>query len=757
MIKLIDEFRTSIAYKVILTWGLTFIIISSLSYYFMIRQQEENVITAGVNEILRLGDTITLGTYYAMLTDSKEDIQEIVKNVGKLDEISNIRIYNQHGQIKFSNIPDEIDEYADMADPKCAVCHASDPPLFQLDASERTLMMASPDGGKLVGIITPVYNEPNCATGQCHAHDPSTKILGFLDVAVSLDRMSNQVAIFKRDALRHATFLSLATIIALFVVIQIIIKKPIKKLIAKTARIASGDEAAAADVDQNDELGQLAAATNEMGRKIREHHAALLKERERYQKLFESAPCLITVQNRNLEIISYNASFGENFDVRPGDYCHDVYRKRSEKCPDCIVEKTFDEKRSFTTEHAGFDKEGREVHWIMTTAPVADATGAVDAVMQMSVDITSRKELEEKLRESENKYSAIFSNIPNSVFVLNSETHEILDCNRSMTKIYGYEREDILGRPFTDLFPPEDKTAGGQALSAMQPLNKTKNIRKDGGAIIVDVSASPATYGDADVLLVTTTDVTKNFELEQQLIQAGKMTTLGEMSTAVAHELNQPLASIQLISNLFTSKIKKKEAIDEKTLTMMADGISRNIERSTNIINHMREFGHKPGLEPVPVQLNAVMERAFGLFQQQLAVRNIEVAWDLEADLPPIMADANRLEQVFINLLINARDAVQEKWGAGGKAAGKKIALKSHSTRKQVIAEVCDNGPGVPSEMKNKLFEPFFTTKEVGKGTGLGLSISYGIVTEYNGRIMVKNNKDGGACFIMMFPASACR
>jgi histidine kinase len=185
----------------------------------------------------------------------------------------------------------------------------------------------------------------------------------------------------------------------------------------------------------------------------------------------------------------------------------------------------------------------------------------------------------------------------------------------------------------------------------------------------------------------------------------------------------------------------------------MAGEIDGHVERATNIINHMRQFGRKSEISVSAVQVNQVLKDAFQIFSQQLKLREIEVDWNLEKDLPEIMADSSRLEQVFINLLINARDAIEEHLRVNGKKAGeKKISLKTISEGKTVIVEVRDTGTGLPESIRDKIFEPFFTTKKVGEGTGLGLSISYGILKDYGASIKALNNAGGGTRFVIKFP-----
>jgi histidine kinase len=185
----------------------------------------------------------------------------------------------------------------------------------------------------------------------------------------------------------------------------------------------------------------------------------------------------------------------------------------------------------------------------------------------------------------------------------------------------------------------------------------------------------------------------------------------------------------------------------------MLEKIDRNVNRSASIISHMRQFARKSDVVLGEIQINDVLKRAYDIFSQQLKVRGIDVTWDIEQPLPTIMADSSRLEQVFINLLLNARDAIEEKWWAPEPAMGtKKITLKTKLEGNTVVVEVKDTGIGISEDIADKVFEPFFTTKEVGKGTGLGLSISYGIIKDCHGDIKATMNEQGETCFRITFP-----
>ena len=503
--------------------------------------------------------------------------------------------------------------------------------------------------------------------------------------------------------------------------------------------------------DQRPETGQPPLADKERDEVFAATKTELDKTVDEYQMLFDLVPCIITVQDRNYRLVRYNREFADKFDPKPGDYCYQAYKGLSEKCPVCPVEKTFEDGRSHWSEESGPDKHGVRRHWVVKTCPIKSSEGEIVAVMEMNLDITHIKELEEKLRISEMKYYSIFNNIPNPVFVIDIDTLTILDCNESVEKVYGCSKEDVIRESFLNMFSEEDRDYYALKLRTSTFLGQAKHKTQDGGTLYVNIRVSPSEYEGQRVLLVTTSDITKRLETEQQLLQASKMATLGEMATGIAHELNQPLAVMESASSFLMRKLKKKENIEDEHLQIMAEKITTNVDRATKIINHLREFGRKTDANLEKVQVNHLLTKAHELLSQQLKVRGIEVVWQLAEGIPAIKADPALLEQVFINLLLNARDAIEEKLSTAlVKKGSEKITLKTSSDGDKVTVEVADTGNGIPKDQLDKIFEPFFTTKSIGKGTGLGLSISYGIIKDCGGNIQVKAGK--GAHFIIEFP-----
>jgi histidine kinase len=315
----------------------------------------------------------------------------------------------------------------------------------------------SPKGHRLLGIITPICNDPGCSTGQCHFHPVGKKILGALDVVVSLSLTDKEIVRAEREIIGLAIFVFLITSAIIFVYVLRFVNQPITKLIEGTRLIAKGAYAVKVDIRQDDEIGQMAKAISQMGEEISRNQAALNKQRDEYQSLFEQVPCLITVQDRDYRLLRYNREFAQRFDPHPGDFCYSAYKGRDCKCVPCPVEQTYSDGRSHYAEESGISKDGKKTYWIVRTSPITDANGRIVATMEISLDITERKNLEFELEKSEKKYHAIFSNIPNPVFVLDSQSLEILDCNKSVKAVYGYGEEELQHSSFLDIFPAEEK------------------------------------------------------------------------------------------------------------------------------------------------------------------------------------------------------------------------------------------------------------------------------------------------------------
>ncbi|GLV56769.1 hypothetical protein KDH_36080 [Dictyobacter sp. S3.2.2.5] len=235
-------------------------------------------------------------------------------------------------------------------------------------------------------------------------------------------------------------------------------------------------------------------------------------------------------------------------------------------------------------------------------------------------------------------------------------------------------------------------------------------------------------------------------EKHEQLVQAGKLATLGELTTGVAHELNNPLNGINLfVGNAIDMVELGLASTEPQHLLQELRNTMQQVGKATSIISHLRTFGRTASARREPILLGFVVHEALTLIQEQLRLRQIEVCLKFPPEEVKVLGSAIQLEQVFLNLLTNARDAMV-------KSKQKRVTISCTVNGDIVEIRVSDTGTGILPELERRVFDPFFTTKEVGQGTGLGLSITYGIIRDCGGTIVLENHPGEGATFVIHLP-----
>ncbi len=403
-------------------------------------------------------------------------------------------------------------------------------------------------------------------------------------------------------------------------------------------------------------------------------------------------------------------------------------------------------------------KKSGEIVWLQASSQIiCNADGEIDFITGAFLNITQRKAAEAALHESEEKYRSLFDSGPNPIFVLDMNSLSILDVNPAALETYGYAKEELLGRQFNALGEFENQEQGlGFDTSTAWPngcfINqKARHHKKDGTPFYLRVKACPTHYKNQPSVIVAATDITESIERDAQIFQTTKMQTLGEMSAGMAHELTQPLNAIKIGNDYLRRMVRGGKALSSTELESVATAVANQVKRASDIINRLREFGRKPDFKKEPVDLNAVITSVLEIIGQQLALNNIHVHYKLDDNLPPIVANFNRLEQVMFNLVSNARDAIELLPKEVSPDKDRVITLRTYSEADDVVCEVADTGVGIPQSVRDKIFEPFYTTKEVGKGMGLGLAISYGIARDYGGTILARGRNGGGTCMTLRF------
>ncbi len=746
-----------LSFKVTAASGLCLVALVTLVVFLGIKSQEAN----SINRMLQSGnwfsDTIKRATRYGMLKDQRESVHAIIEAIGRQEGVEVIRVLNKKGRVMFSSRKSEIGDLVDMQAEACYACHFKDQPLERLPLPRRNRIYTARETGnqkrhRVLGVINPIYTEPACYNDSCHAHPKDQTVLGVLDVSLSLAAVDQEVA----NSTRQYTIFA----IIIFVVISGIlisftlyfVNRPLQSLLRATRQIARGDYDHEIKPMTSDEIGALADSFETMRLGIKEKAEALEESRRQFQSLFEQVPCHITVQDSSFRLVAFNKKFERDFGGRLGEYCYQAYKGRDSKCPTCAVEKTFQDGEIHSAEETVVGKDGQPIYILNLTAPLRDKDGRITSVMEMATDITPVRILENELRKSEEKYRLFFNNDPNPILVFDQQTLEILDANDRAAAEYRYPKGELIGRAFLSLTAKSEQS---RVLSFLESgeflLPRVHQVRAGGASFFVNLRASYGEHMGRKAVIATTSDVSATIEAEQRLIQAAKMATLGEMSAGVAHELNQPLSVIGTAGNFLTKQAARGTGPDLAVLKEVSQELLDQVDRAKRIIDHLREFGRKAKVERGRVELGEPIRGVFHLLGQQLRLHDVGVDCEVAPDLPPIWGETNRLEQVFINLVLNARDAIEKRRLQGDKFEGL-INIRAWAEDDQVRVSVRDNGSGIPEEDLGRIFEPFYTTKEVGKGTGLGLSISFGIVRDYNGTIEVSSQLGQGTTFLVSFP-----
>ncbi len=316
--------------------------------------------------------------------------------------------------------------------------------------------------------------------------------------------------------------------------------------------------------------------------------------------------------------------------------------------------------------------------------------------------------------------------------------------NSSMERLYGIPRAEAEGKRLADVFPPELVAQLPRHSEPYRSLNLYK-FRLDnaaGRSLIVNLSTVPLLGKEDQVIgrLLIMNDLTDRVELEDQLIQAEKLSSIGVLAAGVAHEVNTPLAVITSQLQMLMKQLPSDDPHSHVLERVVKQGF-----RASEIINNLLKFSRVSGSEHVDLELNKIIQETLALVAPMLRAAKIGVRTVLGSDLPFIHGNSGKLQQVFMNLIMNARDAMPY---------GGDLRVITSAVDSMVLVEISDNGVGIPPEHLRKIFDPFFTTKATNHGTGLGLAVSYGIIREHSGKIYVDSPVGGGASFRLEFPAS---
>ncbi len=374
--------------------------------------------------------------------------------------------------------------------------------------------------------------------------------------------------------------------------------------------------------------------------------------------------------------------------------------------------------------------------------------GGQDRILALTRDISARKAAEAALRASEEQYRAMFNASIDGLALWNA-AGEIVDTNPALWRMYGYGDGAPAAFPAGRYAGPSYEPGFLRAVAAGQSLHsEVTALRRDGSALELEVHGIPMQYQGQPHVLTIARDITEKKRSAEELArqressyQREKLAALGSLLAGVAHELNNPLSVVVARAVLL-------EEQGDPATQAAALKIRTAAERCARIVRTFLAMARQQQPERGPVAMNEVVSAALDIAGYAVRASNIEVALDLSADIPLVLADADQLHQVLLNLIINAQQSLQDQ------PAPRRIRVASRfdSLSGMLRITVADNGPGVPAHLRARVFEPYFTTKPTGIGTGVGLAVSLGIVEAHGGTLTVDCPSEGGAVFTIALP-----
>jgi hypothetical protein len=359
----------------------------------------------------------------------------------------------------------------------------------------------------------------------------------------------------------------------------------------------------------------------------------------------------------------------------------------------------------------------------------------------------SLREQAEELRRLKDYNENILESMDSGILVLDLEG-QVARWNRAMESLYGRRRDAVLGRSLDDVFPASFMEAlrGSMVLEDREEIAHIYKLHlptPDGRSLMVNVSVAPFQIGAGPRLgtVLILEDVTARVRLEEQLQHADKMASIGLLAAGVAHEVNTPLTGI----SSYTQMLKEQVRPEDLRFPLL-DKIERQTFRAAKIVNNLLNFARSGGADFESLDVNRLLYDVLSLLEHQLEKAKVKVRKEFAEDLPRVRGNENRLQQVFFNLVLNAKDAMP---------SGGWLTLATSADEDTVVVEIKDTGVGIKREDIKRIYDPFFTTKGTGRGTGLGLSVSYGIVQEHGGAIFVESSPDQGTLFQVALPATS--
>ncbi|HEX2271047.1 MAG TPA: ATP-binding protein [Pyrinomonadaceae bacterium] len=431
----------------------------------------------------------------------------------------------------------------------------------------------------------------------------------------------------------------------------------------------------------------------------------------------------------------------------------ELLKKSGRDIPFIIISGTVTEEMAVTAMKAG-------AHDYLQKRNLKRLFPAIDRELREAKQRAARREADEALRESEAQYRILFESNPHPMWVYDSKTLRFLAVNDAAVHHYGYSRDEFLGMTIKDIRDAEHVPALLATTSkddaGLAETSIWQHRKKDGSVIDVEITSHGIAFGSKRAQLVLAHDVTERLRAQrqlqekanelssmtQQLWQASKLATMGELAASVAHELNNPLATVSLRAETLLDQLAGDESKQRSLQIIIGE-----VERMAKLVTNLLQFTRRNYRQVSTIDVREEVIRSLELISYYLRNRKVTVVTSFEDSLPQIHADRQQLRQVFLNVMTNASDAMPQ----GGTLT---VHVRHEQRPATIVIEFSDTGEGIAAKDLEKVWEPFYTSKAEGKGTGLGLPICSRIIEEHGGTITLESEVGKGTTVRVALPAA---
>ncbi len=504
---------------------------------------------------------------------------------------------------------------------------------------------------------------------------------------------------------------------------------------------------------------KMIAALVKRDAELEERTWELVQEKEKLEAVTKNIGVSLLVISSNYEIIWANDVAKELFDISENTLCYKVLQNNDSECEDCSVADIIEGKLDWAEmekELVGIDGEKRWYQMVAT--PLRDRNGEIVGVLEVGIDITKRKKMENALIKSEERIRKIVEAVPEPI-ILCDKNGEVEFVNPAFTRVFGWKIEELQNReiPFV---PEEEKESVKTKLDELTCFSKplrfeTKRFTRDGKLLEVILSAAMIDLGveESESIVISLVDITERKKWEAQFYADQRMKAIGNLAGGIAHDFNNLLMGIQGNISLMLSETDQ----NHPHYQILKD-VDEYVKQGSNLTKQLLGFARGGKYQIKPTDLNDIVEKQSMLFRR--AKKEIKVHTEFTKPLWPVEVDRNQIEQVLMNIYVNAWQAMPD--GSGTLYIKTENVILDESMvmpyqvepGKYVKITIRDNGLGMDKTTMQRAFDPFFTTKEKGKGVGLGLASAYGVVRNHGGIIDIESELGKGTTLTIYLPAT---